>query len=182
MFLRGRHWISPCLALMPLVACGPTSVDAAPPEKKPAVEQPKAQPGDIEQRAYQLRELDRVEVKVDGHAFQAWLMDSDPKREEGFMWVRDSAVKDNEGMIFAFPSAEQRGFWMKDCYMGLDVAYFGADKKLLNVADGIPGNETSLPSAGPAMYVLEVKAGTFKKLGISAGAKLEVPESVMAVQ
>jgi hypothetical protein len=146
------------------------------------IESPALQPGDIPDRAYQLRSLEKVKIEVGGHEFEAWLMDTDAKREEGFMYVKDSEVKPNEAMVFAFPDSKQRGFWMKNCPMALDIAFFGPDKRLLNVGYGKPFSEANVPSDGSSQYVVEAKAGTFKRLGIRAGAKLEAPASVMALE
>ena len=101
------------------------------------------------------------------------------------MYVKDQDVKADQAMIFVFPSPvtdPEHGFWMKHTVMALDIAFVGADKKLLNVGYGKPLSERNVPSAGPYLYVIETKAGTFKKLGVTRGAKLVAPPSVMALE
>lgn len=140
--------------------------------------------GENPDRLFQLSTLRKVDIQVGGHTVHAWLMDTAKKREEGFMFVKDSEVKPDEGMIFAFPSPvsdPDHGFWMKDTLMALDIAFFGADKKLLNVGDGQPLSQDNVRSAGPYLYVLETKAGTFNRFGLRRGARLTAPKSVKAV-
>jgi len=127
-----------------------------------------------DRRTYPLSSLKTAEVTVAGNKWTVWVMDEEDKRREGLMYAKPEDLPDGKGMLFVFPDAQVRSFWMQNTEVALDIAFFGPDKKLLNVQRGIPFDETGLPSAGPAKYVLEVKEGTFDKLGIKKGARLEL--------
>lgn len=129
-------------------------------------------------RTFHLGDLQRVTLKANGHDISAWVMDTDPKREEGMMWLNADDVRDDDGMIFVFPDAKPQSFWMKNTILGLDIIYISKDKKVVNVQRGLPQDTTSLPSAGPAQYVLEMKVGSAKRLGIGPGTSVSIPGDV----
>lgn len=135
--------------------------------------QPSAQ-SQTPKREYPLDSLETAEVRVDGHRLTVWVMDSEGKRREGLMHVKPEELPEGKGMLFVFPDAEERSFWMRNTEVALDIAFFGPDKRLLNVERGIPFDETGVRSSGPAQYVLEVREGTFDKLGLRKGARLEI--------
>src|SRR4051812_48839351 len=45
--------------------------------------------GEIAKRLYQLNELEKVKIKLNGHELPAWVMDTASKEQEGLMWVTD---------------------------------------------------------------------------------------------
>lgn len=99
---------------------------------------------------------------------QIEIASSEQKREQGLMY-RDSIGRD-QGMLFIFPQAEMQAFWMKNTRMPLDIIYIGPDQKIVSIAPNAqPYDETSLPSEGPAQYVLEIAGGLCIELGISPG-------------
>ena len=129
---------------------------------------------------YQLSELRVDDLEVGSHKFKAWVMDTPGKRQEGMMFLKPEAIAANEAMLFVFTEAQPLSFWMQNTVTPLDIGYVSADKKLLNVQAGKPYDETPLPSTGDAKYVVEVKQGTFRKLGIKPGAAVKFPADVVA--
>lgn len=135
----------------------------------------------IPQRMYQLDDLERAKIKIGEHEFNAWIMDSYLKRMEGMMFLENSDFKDTDAMIFVFKEAEPQRFWMKNTLVPLDIAYCSADKKILNTYTMKALDiDTDYSSAGPSKYVIEFRAGLFKKLGIKAGMTVEIPDKVKA--
>lgn len=132
-------------------------------------------------RLYQLADLKQTTMKVGSKAIKVWIMDTFSKRMEGMMFLAAGDVPDNQGMLFLFKEATPQGFWMKNCFFDLDIAYMGADKKILNCAVMKAHDENSVKSKGPSQFVLEMKRGAFKRLGIKAGMKCSWPASVSAV-
>jgi uncharacterized membrane protein (UPF0127 family) len=134
------------------------------------------------ERINQLKDLKAVTIKANGHSIKAWLMDNESKREEGMMFLRDKDVRSNEGMLFLFPSVQpndgKHGFWMHNCPLGLDICYIGPNKKVLNIADGQPFDDTSLPPKDDYLYVLEMKTNCAKNLGIKAGTSIQIPDGL----
>ncbi len=99
---------------------------------------------------------------------------------------RESLAED-AGMLFVYPKEEPRHFWMKDCSIGLDIAFIGGDRRILNVATlgpgaGLPSQWIpSAPSDGPALYVLETNSGWFAAHGVRAGDAVELASAIEGV-
>jgi uncharacterized membrane protein (UPF0127 family) len=127
-------------------------------------------------RRFALRSLQKVTLKIGPHTLQVWVMDTDAKREEGMMFLRNKQVKANEGMLFVFPYAAPLSFWMKNTLMPLDVAYLGADKRIINTAQMKALDETPFLSEAPAQYALEVKQGTLEKWAVTDGTRVVFPK------
>lgn len=131
-------------------------------------------------RINQLRDLKKTTVKIGKHAFTCWIADDTSKRTEGMMFLTAKEVKPNEGMIFVHPNPQPLSFWMKNTLIGLDIAFIRKDGTIVSTHTMKPLDETGVPSGGPATYALEVKAGTFKKLGIKKGLKAKIDPKLVA--
>ena len=80
------------------------------------------------------------------------------------------------GMLFVFSDAAPRSFWMKNTLIPLDILYFDAGGRFVSAAENaVPGDLTSLPSNGPAQFVLEINGGMVAQLGIGLGTILSHP-------
>lgn len=76
-------------------------------------------------------------------------------------------LPDSVGMLFQFASMQMRSFWMKNTNIALDIIYVKDDFRIENIEEQAqPFSEYSLPSTGPAQYVIEVNAGYCSKHGI----------------
>lgn len=131
-------------------------------------------------RQYQLRDLQRVKIKLAGKVFDSWVMDTEGKRSEGMMFLRDAEVKDDDSMIFVFREPQELGFWMRNTYISLDIAYMDAKGKIITIAQMNALDETSHPSKGKAKFALEMKKGAFKRNGIKVGMVADIPLDVVA--
>jgi uncharacterized membrane protein (UPF0127 family) len=81
---------------------------------------------------------------------------------------RESLAK-GRGMLFVFPDAQTRSFWMKDTFLPLDIAYLDAELRIVDIQAMEPESLESHPSALPAMFALEVPLGWFSEVGIAVG-------------
>ncbi|MCR9123823.1 MAG: DUF192 domain-containing protein [Phyllobacteriaceae bacterium] len=82
----------------------------------------------------------------------------------------------DRAMLFVFDAAGQRAFWMKDTPLPLDIIFAAEDGTIVRVArDTVPFSTVPIRSGAPALYVLEVHAGTTEALGIVAGDRLVHP-------
>ena len=130
----------------------------------------------VPERLHQLKDLEQAEVKWKDHVFKLWVMDTESKRMEGMMFLKDSDFKDDEGMIFVFDREEPRRFWMRNTLVELDIAYCRGDGTVLNGYTMKRLDETTdYSSRGAAKFVIELRAGTMKKLGITAGTRFLIP-------
>ena len=89
------------------------------------------------------------------------------EREQGLMY-RESLAS-GRGMLFVFPDAQIRSFWMKNTFIPLDIAYLDAELRIVNIQPMEPESLDSHPSASPAMFALEVPFGWFREVGIEVG-------------
>ncbi|MFC3173075.1 DUF192 domain-containing protein [Novosphingobium bradum] len=112
-----------------------------------------------------------IPLRVRGHAFRVEVARSDAEQQKGLMFR--TAMGANEGMLFPEASPRRVAFWMRNTVLPLDIVFIGADRRILNIVNAIPYDETPLPSAGPAIAVLELNAGRTRALGIRVGDKVE---------
>ncbi|MEJ5357400.1 MAG: DUF192 domain-containing protein [Desulfobacterales bacterium] len=77
------------------------------------------------------------------------------------------------GMLFLFDRARPLTFWMRDTPTPLDIFFVGEDQRILNIAaHTVPFSERLYPSAGPARYVVEARAGFAERYGIRPGHRI----------
>jgi uncharacterized protein len=96
------------------------------------------------------------------------------EQAKGLMFRRELAEK--QGMLFDFHREQPTSFWMKNTYIPLDMIFIRADGRILRIAENtVPLSEALVPSGGPVRAVLEVIAGTAKKLGIAPGDRVTHP-------
>ena len=91
--------------------------------------------------------------------------------EYGMMYRK--SMTENMSMLFFMGDMQMRSFWMKNTYVSLDIIFIDDQMNIVSIQKNAePLNTRSLPSDGPAMYVLEVKGGLCDKLGVAAGDKI----------
>ncbi len=92
-------------------------------------------------------------------------------QERGLMFR--TSLPENEGMLFVYKRPQEMSFWMKNTFIPLDIAFVGADGRILNIHHARPLDETILyRSAGEAKYVIETNQGWFEKNGIRPGDRV----------
>jgi uncharacterized membrane protein (UPF0127 family) len=111
-------------------------------------------------------------VIFDADTVQAEVARTPEERERGLMF-RES-LAGGRGMLFVFPEAQYRSFWMKDTFIPLDIAYLDADLRVVDILPMEPQSEDTYPSTKPAMFALEVPIGWFAEKGIAVGAQAKV--------
>lgn len=93
------------------------------------------------------------------------------EHEIGLMYRRD--MQESQGMLFIGKEEEEKGFWMKNTYIALDIIYVNAEKEIVSIGKyAKPQSTESIPSGAPAQYVVEVVAGFSDKYGIGKGDKI----------
>jgi len=121
-----------------------------------------------------------VRVTLRGHHFAAELATDDASRQRGLM-MRTSLASDH-GMLFVFPRSGPQGFWMKNTLIPLDMLYFDDQRRLVSTQADVPPCRAdpcpTYPSSGPARYVLELAAGTARRIGAQPGDELVIDGDV----
>jgi uncharacterized membrane protein (UPF0127 family) len=114
--------------------------------------------------------LATFDVLLDGRAIQVEIADTPEKRSRGLMYRRSLAP--DAGMLFVFPRTQRLTFWMKDTPLALDIGFFDAQGRLLEVRALRPFDTRYVTSSAPARFALETNAGWFEARGIQPGARL----------
>ena len=112
-----------------------------------------------------------------GVTIRAELADTVPKRAKGLMF-RES-LPENHGMLFTFSEEQEWSFWMKNTRISLDIIWIDKTKKIVHVERNVPvctRTDDSCPNyqpVSPALYVLELAAGTAEALKLQRGVRLK---------
>jgi uncharacterized membrane protein (UPF0127 family) len=118
-----------------------------------------------------------VAVTANGERlFTVEVADEPGERAAGLMFRE--AMPDDRGMLFVFEETRQLAFWMKNTPMPLDLLFIGPDGKVKAILPGEPYSEVAISPGEPVRYVLELKAGTAAKQGISNGVLIKHPRIV----
>jgi uncharacterized membrane protein (UPF0127 family) len=118
-------------------------------------------------QAAEFQELE-IASKTGVHVFQVEMALTPEEHARGLMFRRE--LPDGQGMLFDFQVDMPVAFWMKNTYISLDMIFIRGDGRIQRVAERTePLSERNIPSGGPVRWVLEVIAGTAKKIGIAAG-------------
>ncbi len=120
----------------------------------------------------------RPRAIVNGVTFQIEIADTDATRERG-LGGRTSLPADR-GMLFVFEKADSRHFWMKDCYMAIDIAFLDDAGRIINLETMAMEPDPTNPrpwsgasAAARAKYVLETIGGTWKRIDAKPGMQVE---------
>lgn len=112
-----------------------------------------------------------IASKTGVHQFAVELAVTDEERARGLMYRR--SLPDSYGMLFDFKHDQEVSFWMRNTYVSLDMIFIRGDGRILRIAENTEVlSDKIVPSGGPVRFVLEVVAGTAKKLGIEPGDRV----------
>ncbi len=119
---------------------------------------------------------DVVEIasKSGVHAFKVELARTEAERAKGLMFRKELPA--DHGMLFDFQKDQEVAFWMDNTYVSLDMIFIRGDGTIWRIEENTtPLSTRNIPSRGPVRAVLEVVAGTSRKLGIAPGDKVANP-------
>jgi uncharacterized protein len=120
------------------------------------------------------KSLVEIVSKTGVHSFSVEVVDNDADRAKGLMHRR--SLPEGTGMLFDFHREQDVSFWMQNTYIPLDMIFIRADGRIHRIAENtVPHSLEQVPSRGPVRGVLEVIAGTSRKLGIAPGDRVAHP-------
>jgi len=115
-----------------------------------------------------------IASKTGVHVFAVELAVTDEERARGLMFRR--SVPDAYGMLFDFKRDQEVTMWMRNTYVSLDMIFIQSDGRIRRIAENTETeSDKIISSAGPVRAVLEVVAGTARKLGIEPGDRVATP-------
>lgn len=114
-----------------------------------------------------------IETAQGERRFTIEVADDDAERSAGLMFR--TQMDDMHGMLFVFEETRRVAFWMKNTPMPLDLVFVGQDGTIAAIMQGEPFSTAPISPAAPVRFVLELKAGTAQKAGISDGDRIRHP-------
>ncbi len=118
----------------------------------------------------QPQELEQRPLIVGNQTVSVQVADEDAERATGLMYVREMPEK--EGMLFVWPEAAVRSFWMRNTYIPLDLFYIRNGEIVKVISWAKPLDESPLPSDQPVDWVLEMNGGWAERYNIGVGDKV----------
>jgi hypothetical protein len=118
-------------------------------------------------------DLDTVEIvsRTGVHVFTVELAVTDEQRARGLMFRRE--LPQGRGMLFDFEREGPVHMWMQNTYIPLDMIFIRGNGLIARIAENTePLSTRIIPSGGPVRAVLEVPAGTARRLGIAPGDRV----------
>lgn len=115
-------------------------------------------------------------IVLGGEEINVILADTPVFQERGLSGRTE--LKENEGMLFVFTSPARLGFWMKDMLFPIDIIWFDAEQKIVDVWENAQPRsypEIRTPKKD-AQYVLEVPAHFVQRHNIEFGQKFELAQ------
>lgn len=109
----------------------------------------------------------------EGISIDAELALNEERRAQGLMHREELA--ENAGMLFYYPRAEYRGFWMFQTLIPLDIAFLDDEGRILQIKtmepcmSSVPHHCPGYRSNAQARAALELNAGAFAKFDIREG-------------
>ncbi len=123
------------------------------------------------------RATDSLTIESGGgvrHVFRIEVAVTPEQKATGLMFRRELAA--DAGMLFTYETPQVIQMWMRNTLIPLDMVFIGADGRVINVAERtVPESLAIIPSAGPAIGVLEVAGGTAARLRIRPGDRVIHP-------
>ena len=112
-----------------------------------------------------------IEASAHGcHRFDIYVAADSTQKSRGLMFVRDLPA--TTGMLFIYDN-EPVSMWMKNTFIPLDMLFIRRDGTVSSVAHRTePQSLRSVNSTEPVSFVLELNAGTAKRLVIDENSRI----------
>lgn len=122
--------------------------------------------------ALELASYPRTELTVTSgtktQQFRVWVADTEPRAQQGLMFVRDLPA--SQGMVFPLDPPRIENMWMKNTYIELDMLFVGANGRVTKIIERArPLVLDVLSSDSPVSAVVELRGGEVARRGIKVG-------------
>ena len=129
-------------------------------------------------RTIPLSSLFQTDLLVKEKIFQVWLAIDPKQKNEGLSLLLADEVASTQGMLFLYPYEEKLSFWMKNTYFDLDIAYIKSSGEVVDIATMKRMSKEEFSSSKKVKYVLELKAGSFEKVGLKVGDRINISKEL----
>lgn len=100
------------------------------------------------------------------------IMRTPEEQKRGMMFRR--SLDENAGLLFPGERMEIKRFWMKNCYVPLDMIFLDNQRLVVGIEENtVPMDESSRGPDAPAQHVVEVVGGYARRHGIGIGTRAE---------
>ncbi|MFP4560676.1 MAG: DUF192 domain-containing protein [Thiohalorhabdus sp.] len=123
---------------------------------------------------------DTVSATISGEQLEVEIAATPGDRKQGLMGRNRLGA--DRGMLFVWPEADHRAFWMKNTPLPLSIAFLDEKGRVLNIEQMAPLREdVHYRSRRPAQLALEVNQGWFEERGIERGdqIRLRIPADLL---
>jgi len=108
------------------------------------------------------------------HIFHVEIAQSHEQRARGLMFRQEMPEK--SGMLFLFDKMQMVTMWMENTYIPLDIIFLDRKGIIVHIARStVPQSRDHIQSMVPVISVLEVNAGTARKLNVQIGDRVDFP-------
>ena len=115
-----------------------------------------------------------IETGAGVHVIQVEVARTAEERAVGLMHRTELAP--DRGMLFDYGVTRPATMWMKNTLISLDMFFAESDGRIVTVAERTtPLSEKRIRSGQPVRFVLEMIAGSARRLGIAPGDRLRHP-------
>jgi len=110
------------------------------------------------------------------HCFEVELAVDRDEKIKGLMFRED--LNRDKGMLFVYNKEDVYPFWMKNMKFPIDIIWINKEKEVVFISpEAEPCSEEECSIIDPetkAKYVLEIKAGLSKEIGLKKGDKADI--------
>lgn len=113
----------------------------------------------------------RISVAMGDGVFKTRVAQTPEQRSRGLSGVKH--LGSNEAMLFLFDSSDKWAMWMKDMKIPLDIVWLDQAQQAVYIVKSASPNDfpKSYVPNDPALYILELPAGTVDAKNIRIGSK-----------
>jgi hypothetical protein len=112
--------------------------------------------------------LPTVKLYVGAEQMDAELCSTPREVKTGMMFRKSMGT--NDGMLFTLFNPQQAGFWMKNCYVPLSVAYIGPDGTIEEIHPlQVQDTNTVISASLNVLFALETPQGWFDTHHVTTG-------------
>tara|TARA_B100000683_G_C12379858_1_gene510780 strand:- start:423 stop:929 length:507 start_codon:yes stop_codon:yes gene_type:complete len=114
-----------------------------------------------------------MQITINNQPLDVKLAKTPEQQARGLMNI--SSLPDNEGLLFCYPKEKKLSFWMKSTPIPLSIAFIDKNKRITQIEELKPYDETGVKTIRPTKWALEVNSGWFDNHNIKVGDTVNIP-------